>query len=132
MKFIARTLYSLVEILYPSICEVCNKKIEEDNSICSNCLNEILEKSNGFTRNLLDTYDIIYVARYDQIKRYMINYKFNNKKYIGKMFSTLFIKRISLLNTKFDYITSVPLSKEKKKLRGYNQSEYIATNVANY
>ena len=130
MSYIAKIFKIIIGFIYPNICEICNRKINNENYICDECISNILQKNSGKTRNSTGNYDIIYLAKYKDIKRYIINYKFNSKKYIGKMFIKLFISRIDLLKLKFDYVISVPLSKEKKKIRGYNQSEYIAKKVA--
>ncbi len=122
--------YSILNLVYPEKCEVCGKTTYENRYICKKCEYNFLEKSIGKTRNITNTYDIIYVSRYSQIKKYMLLYKFNSKRYIGNMFITLLNKRIENLKLDFDIVTAVPLSKEKRKSRGYNQSEFIAKKIA--
>lgn len=122
--------YSILSLIYKENCEICSKVTNENTYICKSCINKILEKSVGKTRNIMNTYDIIYVSRYSILKKYIIKYKFNSKKYIGNMFIALCVERLKKYLNKIDIITSVPLSKEKKKKRGYNQSEYVAKKVA--
>lgn len=54
----------------------------------------------------------------------LINYKFNEKPYLNKIFSSLINKyQKNYLNFNFyDIIIPVPISKKRLKNRGYNQS----------
>ena len=66
------------------------------------------------------------------IRKIILNYKFKDKSYLYKT-----IVNFSLKNKKFfqilksyDTIIPVPISKKRRKERGYNQSELIAREIA--
>lgn len=66
------------------------------------------------------------------IRDLIIKYKFNDYSYIYKTFATFFVKNkklFEILKT-YDEIIPVPISKERMKERGYNQSELIAKEMA--
>ena len=63
----------------------------------------------------------------------LINYKFNEKPYLYRMFSA-FINKYEKNYLHFDFydiIISVPISKKRFKHRGYNQSLLYAKSIAN-
>ena len=76
---------------------------------------------------------MLYVFEYKGIiRKLIIDYKFNDKSYLNNFFSNI------ILNSKFncdilkkyDIIISVPLSKNGKATRGYNQTDLIAKNIS--
>lgn len=62
----------------------------------------------------------------------LINYKFNEKPYLNKIFSSLINKyQKNYLNFNFyDIIIPVPISKKRLKNRGYNQSLLYAKDIS--
>lgn len=75
----------------------------------------------------------IYIFSYDGIiRKFIIKYKFNEKPYLYRTIIN-FIKKNKkkyLFLEKYDIILPVPISKKRKKQRGYNQSSLIAKNIA--
>jgi len=76
-----------------------------------------------------------YLFNYEsEIREKIIQYKFQDKSYLYKTFAKLFItdENFAKFIRNYDCITSVPLHKKRFKSRGYNQSELIAKEIANY
>lgn len=75
----------------------------------------------------------MYLFQYNgEIRNTILNYKFNEKSYIYDVFVN-FLKnnqKICVQIKKYDIIVSVPISKERLKQRGYNQSELLAKKIA--
>ncbi len=75
-----------------------------------------------------------YLFRYKKdIRDYIIKYKFDEKSYMYKSFGELFIRDEKFVNEfidNYDIIISVPIHKKRFKVRGYNQSELIAKEIA--
>lgn len=92
----------------------------------------------------IETYScktIISVLPYNNILRMAIhNYKFNDNPGYSKVFSHYVITYIEQFNTlyknaftdMFDFIVPVPLSKQRLRERGYNQSTLIAKDFSDY
>ena len=61
------------------------------------------------------------------VRKYMIKYKFNGAAYISNFFARQILKnkKASEILKLYDIIISVPMDKEKKIKRGYNQTELI-------
>ncbi len=74
----------------------------------------------------------IYIFKYDGIVREeIIKYKFQEKSYSYKMFSEIILKDKELCKmlSEYEIIISVPVSKKRKKERGYNQTELISKEI---
>ena len=66
------------------------------------------------------------------IRKTIISYKFNDKSYIYRTLSNYILKNKKFIeNIKtYDIIMPIPISKERKKDRGYNQSLLIARDIS--
>lgn len=76
----------------------------------------------------------LYIFKYEGIIRNtIIKYKFNEKSYLYKTFVNFLLKNEKFFKIleSYDTIIPVPISKKRKKQRGYNQSELIAKELAN-
>lgn len=77
----------------------------------------------------------MYIYKYDGIVREkIIQYKFNEKSYLYRTFAQSIINSEKIFGKfdSYDIITFVPISKNRKNERGYNQSELIAREFNNY
>ena len=132
-----KILDKILNILYPPVCGFCNKL--NNNWLCCNCLNKInyLKISNIEDYQSTNFYfkQHFYLFIYDdEIRKQLINYKFNEKSYLYKTFSQLFKSNFKFKKflSNYDCILSVPIHKKRMHSRGYNQSELIAKDIARY
>ena len=98
------------------ICPKCMRKLNE----IKQCKKHIYLKR-SFT-------DEMYIFKYEDIVRScFIKYKFGEQNYRYKAFANFMIKdkKICGFLKKYDIIIPVPISKTRKRQRGYNQSELI-------
>ena len=115
-------------------CYLCGKTIDKNDFkfMCTSCFNKLkmlekdyykIEKRN----NVLVEYLFIFEYKY-YIRKLILSYKFFNKPYLGKVFSEIIIKNKKICQKikSYDIIIPVPMSKEGKKKRGYNQTEIIS------
>lgn len=104
------------------ICDKCKRKIENSKLY----LNKVDDCSKDDTK-YFDEH--AYIFDYTSlIRKKIIEYKFKNKPYLGKMFSEFFVKNEKMCGflKKYDIIIPVPMTNKKIKERGYNQTEIIA------
>lgn len=129
MKILTRVL----DFIFPPVCGLCGKV--ESRYICDKC-NKIIE---SITLNKIDTYNNMYFSKHlyifkyeDIIREKIIDYKFNNKVYLYRMFSEMILKNENNINflKQYDILIPVPIHRIRKKRRGYNQSELIARNIS--
>ena len=131
MNFLKNMLF----FIFPRKCEMCETISE--SYICDKCKSK-LEKTELLYLNRIDDYskdntkyfdEHAYIFEYNSIIREkIIEYKFKNKPYLGKMFSDFFVKNEKMCGffEKYDIIIPVPMTNKKIKERGYNQTEIIA------
>ena len=127
----------LLDFIYPPVCSICGKL--DKNSICKKCeimLNrQAIFGIDDYSRKMRYFSEHIYVFKYDgEIRKMLLNYKFNDKPYIYNTFVNFLKKneKIFIQIKKYDIIIPVPISKKRFKERGYNQSELIARKIAKY
>lgn len=146
----------LLNWLYPPRCIFCNNIIAIDKynkfDVCSNCIEnipfikeptcnkcgKILNHIGEFCSDCLKIKHIYtkgWIAlEYDDMTREAIHrFKYNNCARYSKALVEIMCKAMedkSILDYKFDLITSVPIHKNKLKKRGYNQSDLLAKGLS--
>lgn len=134
MNYIATIIHRILELIYPTKCVNCKRVSKK--YICKKCIMQLeikLEihidkyKNKNFRKH-------IYLFKYEGwIREKIIKYKFRNRVYLYRFFAEgiLEINEKNGFLEKYDYIISVPISKKRRKERGYNQSELIAREIVN-
>ncbi len=127
----------ILNLIYPSVCGFCNKICKEH--LCKKCEIKIKEYEINIIRKSKDkdTYwdKLLCLFRYeDIIRNTLIKYKFQNKAYLYKTFSKIILKnkKVCVFFKNYDIIIPVPISKKRKRQRGYNQSYLIAKEISKY
>ncbi len=132
LKMISSIKLCTLEILFPNKCLGCKSKGE---IICSNCILNI-DRSENKTQN-----NIIAVFQYHNLlmKKIIWNLKYHHHKNLGLKLGGIlydelieYIANIKMYNSGSSIIViPVPISKIKKRKRGYNQAEMIAKGFCN-
>lgn len=123
----------LIDLIYPPVCGIC-EQINKKN-LCKKCEIKIKKYQLNNIEKVKDkNYDYqIKILKYENIiRKKIIDYKFNEKSYLYKTFGKIILnnKKIYSFLKKYDIILCVPMYKEKKKQRGYNQAELITKELA--
>lgn len=123
----------ILNLVFPNVCGFCNKK--DENSLCKNCELSLKKyETNCITKMQNKYFDYLFCAlKYEGIIREKILlYKFFENSYLYKTFAKIIIKNKKIYGflKLYDIIISVPMYKNKKAVRGYNQSELIAKEIA--
>lgn len=123
----------IINIFYPNACGICGNHSKYD--ICPKCickLNKIKQcKKHIYLSKTFQ--DEMYIFKYEELVRECIlKYKFGEQNYRYKAFANFMIKdkKICGFLKKYDIIIPVPISKQRKRQRGYNQSELIIKECA--
>ena len=109
----------------------CNDFNTKTDTICTNDYNKNADKIR--TNEFKQKTDILHIFQYKElIRKLIIQYKFNNKSYLYKTFCEFIVKNKKAFDfiKSYDIIIPVPMHNRKKALRGYNQSELIAKELA--
>lgn len=126
----------VLDIIFPQVCGICGKLNNE--SICNKCYIKLKKEYNFQTDNYENDMsknfiEHNYFFKYENIIRTQIlDLKFKEKPYIYKTIGNFFKKvQKSFENLKkYDIIIIVPISEQRKRERGYNQSELIAKEIS--
>ena len=138
-------LFYLTELLFPRLCVVCGDKlIEQENWICLHCLHHIprtnfhLEPDNRVSQLFYGRVEIehatsfFYFSKGSKYQSLLHNLKYKGMKELGEEIGKHF--GIDLMQSpqfsSVDVICPVPLHPQKEKKRGYNQSWWIASGIA--
>ena len=125
----------IINFIYPPVCGICGKV--STNWICNKCKNKIKSQHEFIIENYKNNTSFfdehIYMFCYSgKIREAILNYKFNEKSYIYHMFLAILKNNKKKLDEikKYDIIMPVPISRKRLKLRGYNQSDIFAKELA--
>lgn len=143
--FLRNLLEKVLDLIFPPKCGFCGEITSDKQFVCENCYNLSIQKYTNRCKlcgkiaygemcvecqNKTIYYDeLIFCSEYtDEIKHKIHLYKFKDKKHYYHFFTELLYRKTKGVRT--DYIVSVPISKERYKERGYNQSELIAKKLS--
>lgn len=132
----------LLELLFPSRCVFCGTYLE--GYVCSKCISKLefaknfcifcgspLTSSENICYNckkeerIIDGLELLGYYKEDW-ETLILKFKFENKPYLAKTFARLGKEKIKSRDWQIDFITYVPMEKEKELKRGYNQSKILA------
>ena len=142
---------NLINLLFPPVCLSCNSRIfSKTDSFCKECRKELSmfldegicsvcgAKMKGKSCNVCLNSNFLFdkarsVFMINKVVRNLIhNYKYKDLPKIGKLLSTFAVNYIKknrvFLDT--DIVIPVPLHRVKKRIRGFNQAEIIAKEIA--
>ena len=126
----------IISLIYPNKCGYCSKLISHEDMICEECKKTIKPCMHVKKLKFKDCGEpvlCISVFKYTgRVKDAILKFKFYGYKELSKIFIYgISAKDIqNLIKSRIDFITSVPLSKRRKRSRGYNQAECFARNLS--
>jgi ComF family protein len=125
----------VLNLIYPPTCGICGKL--NSNFLCKKCEKQLeLQSKFEIEENQNINYyfeEHLYIFEYQGIiRKIILDYKFNDKSYLYKTIVNFLLKNEKFFKIveSYDTIIPVPISKKRKKERGYNQSELIAREIA--
>lgn len=147
MKIIYDIYDFILSIFFPNRCIFCGELTDIQQDMCCQCEDELpwidgeicndcgVEKSKCTCKGRHGQYyeRIVAPLYYEgNAKRCIHDFKFrdykNNSRQLSKLMADTLKNRLS--DTQIDYITYIPMTENKAKKRGYNQSRLLAKSVA--
>lgn len=114
---------------HPNLCLDCHEEWISEYHLCSGCL-EKLEKIHGRNRILSET-DCVFPFYYGgEIKDLLIRFKFRKESYLFHIFAEILYEYIKEYKEFWDEIITVPYTKKKIRLRGYEPVNLIGEELS--
>lgn len=135
----------LIDLIYPNTCVACNKNLSKNEKrICSRCYLKLpytcfaLEKENVVEKIFWGRVPVeaamalLYFNKGNKVQRILHQLKYKGNFELGIDMGILAGNELksSARFSDIHLITAVPLHSQKKKQRGYNQSEMFAKGIA--
>ncbi len=119
---------SIIDLLFPRKCICCNKLVK-DEFICEKC--HQLYVSDKIVAQLGRLTVYAPYKYHGALRKFFNKYKFRGAKTTFHIFTYYMLKTLEAhCEEKFDLVTFVPMPKERKRGRGYNQAEILAQDIA--
>lgn len=113
---------SQVEVIQGSLCAFCGKKTPRGHSVCTRC-----STGEVFVDGAVSW------AVYGGVLREAIHaLKYRQDIGLGEYFGTFLISLLKTRDWSYDLVLPVPISVERMKERGYNQSALLSKPIAEY
>ena len=119
MNKILKIQEKILNLIYPQTCGICGKLAT--NSLCKKCEIELKKQSDiniiKQGKEIENKYfnELMYIFKYEgQIRKLILDYKFNEKTYIYLTFVNFLLKNKKIFENikKYDTIIPVPISKK--------------------
>ncbi|MCM8709752.1 ComF family protein [Clostridium sp. SYSU_GA19001] len=132
-RIIKYLIDSVLGVIYSSNdnCLICSNYCSEEDLICNNCIKKI-EFYNDCFKIIREGIELeCYSAAYykgtvmELIRRLKYKSDFN----CGEVLSQMLFKLLNIKKLDYDIITFVPASRKTLKIRGFNQSEFLAKSI---
>jgi len=137
-------LHDFIGLFYPNLCIGCEQNLQRnEKQLCLNCLMQLpltnyhQTKENVIEKRFYGRTEIQHASTFLYFEKEIITQKllhgikYKGRKELGEQMGALFGSQLA--NSRFneiDAIIPVPLHPNRLKIRGYNQSEWIAKGMA--
>mgnify|MGYP003575263273 CR=1 FL=1 len=145
MFALKRYTEDLINLLFPELCNGCGKLLYHgEKDICTKCLYDLpftdfhLYEDNLVAKQLWGRLPVnaamamLYFKKGTKVQNLIHGLKYAGKTDIGITLGKLLANKLSKSDfyADIDIVIPVPLHQKKMRVRGYNQSEYIAKGLA--
>jgi len=123
--------HRLMQLLFPPKCVLCRKLLtEEETDLCAQCRADTPEV-NSVKRKLPYLAKLITLWYYEgSVRSSILRYKFRGSRSYCQSYGRLLAMKLLQEDISFDVLTWAPISRRRKRSRGYDQVELIARAVA--
>lgn len=123
----------LIDLLFPPRCALCGSVVAPGASVCPTCETECVCMQGCRRIDLGEngkTIPCMVPYRYEgKVREAIIRFKFYGQTRSALFFGQQIAAQFQQ-GAPFDFVTAVPVSRRRRKTRGYNQSELIARRAA--
>ena len=104
------------------VCAKCGKALQEEyhHDLCLDCREAVRFFTRGFSCVQYGIHE----------RELLLKFKYSGKTYIGEKLARIMADRLETENLGAELVIPVPMHSKKKRKRGYNQAEIIASELA--
>lgn len=125
-----KLFYQISQLLFPPKCVLCGKLLEKDETdLCHSCRCDTPECSRS---NLKLPYLAHWTALWyyeGNVRGSILRFKFHGRRSYAETYGRLLAMKLLAEDVAFDILTWVPISRQRKWKRGYDQVQLIAQAV---
>lgn len=126
-----KTVTWLLDLLYPPRCVFCRKLLRSDETdVCKKCRGRLPQIDGTFKRGKFFTQCCSVYEYRDEAADSLKRYKFGGLRHYAAAYGRLLAMCILRERLEFDVLTWAPISKKRRRARGYDQSQLLAEAVA--
>lgn len=126
----------LLDLLYPPKCTFCGRLLEQPRALmCPECQRELpwLEGQRAERRVEFASVCVSPLWYKDQVRESIRRYKFSGRRWYSRTYGVLTAQCVQdHLEGKYDLISWVPVSKKRRRERGYDQAYLLARETAGH
>ena len=120
-----------LDLLYPPHCTICRKLLrEKETDFCADCRKNLSVLDTPIKRGEFFTQCCAVTAYSGDVAASLKRYKFQGMQQYAGAFGRLIAMQLLRMNAEFDILSWVPVSKKRRRKRGFDQSYLLAKTVA--
>ena len=121
-----------LDLLYPPRCTICRKLLrEKETDFCAECRTKLSILEAPIKRGEFFTQCYAVTAYSGDVAASLKRYKFQGMQQYAGAYGRLIAMQLLHMKAEFDILSWVPVSKKRRRKRGFDQSELLARTVAN-
>ena len=122
----------VLDLLYPRRCVFCHRLIEHGEVVCLSCLKSLPFTRGASQKQTFPFIDCCVSPLYYEgdVRQSLLRYKFHGAAAYAPIYAEFLSKCIDENRISCDSITWVPLSRQRLRMRGYDQARLLAENLA--
>ena len=127
-----RIISAILDLLFPPKCIFCSKILSAGEYWCEDCAGSLLLTADG-GRQAGEFYEFCLAPLYytGSVRKSVLRYKFRGARGYADAYGKILASCIrEHLDVEYDIISWVPLSRKRKRERGYDQAFLLASAVA--
>ncbi|MGN1306684.1 MAG: ComF family protein [Faecousia sp.] len=120
-----------LDLLYPPRCTICRKLLrEKETDFCADCRTKLVILDAPIKRGEFFTQCYAVTAYAGDVAASLKRYKFQGMQQYAGAYGRLIAMQLLHMNAEFDILSWVPVSKKRRRKRGFDQSYLLAKTVA--
>jgi len=131
IRFIKQSMLSVIYSTNEN-CIICNSEMIDEKLICSRCFKKIepINKSFSIKKDNMD-FQCFSAAYYSTIISELVKkLKYKSDFLSGEFLGSLLIDLININSIDYDLISYIPMTRKGLRQRGFNQSKFLASIIA--